>query len=319
MTLPSLPSGDLINEAVDTIKEVTKPGFFQSIDWSSLALKWFRILLILGIGFLVIRLLTKLTDKLLTARGIRRAPRHFLLSTLKFFLYFVLLLIFTSLVGIETTSVVALVGSFGLAVGLALQGSMSDLASGILLIFLHPFYNGDYVFLGDDQATLLKVEDIRFFNTTFLDTRNYRYILPNSKITQGTIVNISTDPVVRVKVPFSVAYAADTEEVRRVVLRYLSTLDCLIGDGDPLVVVTDLADSSVEFLAIVSSDPADFMRVRCLMMEGIKKALDEAGIEIPFPQMDLHLRSQDSPLQVKAVGSVLSEAEVIAPSQTGEK
>ncbi len=280
-----------LNQTIDhvdeiKIEELQDKTFWQRINWTAIAKEVFAALFILVIGVAVIRLIANLVEKLMSARSVRRSVVHFFISALKFLLYFILLIIVISQLGLETTSLVALVGSLGLAIGLALQGSLGDLASGILLIFLHPIQNGDYVFIGDNRIEMLKVIEIRLFHTVFETVQDFRVVIPNSTLTQSELVNLSAHAPVRVQVDFDIAYAEDIDEARRVVLACMDNVKGAL-DYRRQVAVTEMADSGVKMFARCGVDPPDYLKVLLGLTEEIKKALDRAEIEIPFPQLDV--------------------------------
>lgn len=273
---------------VDEIKieELQDKTFWQRINWVAIAKEIFTALFILIVGAALIRLVSNLVERLMNARRVRRSVVHFFISALKFFLYFILLILVISQLGLETTSLVALVGSLGLAIGLALQGSLGDLASGIMLIFLHPIQNGDYVFIGDNRIEMLKVIEIRLFHTVFETVQDFRVVIPNSTLTQSELVNLSAHAPVRVQVDFDIAYAEDIDEARRVVLACMDNVEGAL-DYRRQVAVKKLGDNGVLMFARCGTNPPDYLKVLFGLTEAIKKALDEAGIEIPFPQLDV--------------------------------
>lgn len=188
-----------------------------NVDWVGLAWLFFTTLIILVIGLLFIRLVKRFLHKLLRRAGFRRTVNKLLTTAVKFILYFVLAIILVDHLGFATSSLLALLGSCGLALGLALQGSLSDLAAGILLVVLNPFQTGDYVYIGNNREELLEVVEIRLFQTTFRNNRGFRVIMPNSKLTKDSIVNLSVEDKVLAEAEVQVSYDAADEDVRAVI------------------------------------------------------------------------------------------------------
>ncbi|MCA9224301.1 MAG: mechanosensitive ion channel family protein [Planctomycetales bacterium] len=190
--------------------------------------------------------------------------------------------------GIETTSFAAVIGAVSLAIGLAFQGSLSNFAAGVMLLVFRPFKVGDVV---NVAGNLGKIDEIELF-TTALDTfDNRRFIIPNSAIFGATIENISFHPRRRVEVPVGVCYSADIDATRAVLEQAAASVPLGLGDPAPAVLLMGLGASSVDWMVHVWANSADFGAVKQATIRAVKMALDEAGISIPFPQMDVHLDS----------------------------
>ena len=192
--------------------------------------------------------------------------------------------------GIETTSLVAILGAAGLAVGLALKDSLGNFAAGVMLIMFKPFRVGHYVEAGGTSGT---VKEIRIFATIMNSPDNKVLTVPNGAIMSGNIVNYSEKPTRRVDMVFGVAYDADLSVVKKVLQEVLAADDRVLKDPAPTIVVGELADSSVNFLCRPWVNSADYWPVLWDTTEIVKRRFDEAGIGIPFPQMDVHLDKND--------------------------
>ena len=188
--------------------------------------------------------------------------------------------------GIQTTSLVAILGAAGLAVGLALQGSLSNFAAGVLMIIFRPFKAGDYIEGGGVSGT---VEEVQIF-TTFLTTPdNKAIIVPNSKIMGDNIVNYSAKETRRIELIVGVSYADDLDRTRVVLKQVLDAETRILKEPAPMIVVKELAESSVNFSIRPWVKTGDYWGVYFALVENIKKSFDREGISIPFPQQDVHL------------------------------
>ena len=188
--------------------------------------------------------------------------------------------------GVETTSLVAIVGAAGLAVGLALKDSLGNFAAGVMLILFRPFKVGDYVEAGGAAGT---IKEIRIFATIMTTPDNKIITVPNGGIMGSNITNYSEMPTRRVDMVVGVSYGADLAQVKRVLDEILQADERVLKEPAPVIAVSELADSSVNLLVRPWVNSADYWAVKWDTTEAVKKRFDEAGIEIPFPQMDVHL------------------------------
>lgn len=190
--------------------------------------------------------------------------------------------------GIQTTSFIAILGAAGLAIGLALQGSLANFAAGFLMIMFRPFRVGDFI---EGAGVAGVVESIQIFTTTMKTGDNKTIIIPNAKLSGDNIINYSAKPTRRVDMTVGVAYNADLSNVRDVLKDIISKESRIHADPEPLIAVAELADSSVNFVVRVWTDTGDYWAVMFAMNETIKNRFDAEGIGIPFPQRDLHIVS----------------------------
>ena len=190
--------------------------------------------------------------------------------------------------GIQTTSFIAILGAAGLAVGLALQGSLANFAAGFLMIIFRPFKVGDFI---EGAGVSGVVDAIQIFTTTLKTGDNKTIIIPNAKLSGDNIINYSAQTRRRVDMTVGVAYDADLSKVRDVLKDIISKESRAHADPEPLIAVAELADNSVNFVVRVWTDTGDYWGVKFAMTETIKNRFDEAGIGIPFPQRDLHIVS----------------------------
>ncbi|MDO4594030.1 MAG: mechanosensitive ion channel [Tissierellia bacterium] len=284
---------------IDTIKEIENnsnkvvnnpSGFFQSIDWSYLLLKTIGLVIILAIGITFIKFLRIVIKKFLQRHDSTKAVRYLVDQVIKIFLYLTLFLIVMGYLGIKTTSFVALIASLGVGVGLALQGSLSDLASGVLIIITRPFQFGDIVYIDTIEGARLKVQRIGFFDTRFSTVDGFIEIIPNRELMQSRIINISKNEWIQLNIVIGIGYSDDIDKARELVLDELSKIKKINQDMNKNVFIKELNDSSVDLLIKAFVKPEDNLKVSFEVKENVKKRFDKENIEIPFPQLDIHNR-----------------------------
>lgn len=287
-----------LSKVSEKIEDVTKPiedainrKPWEQIDWMDILFHIGHIILLLVLGIFSIRMLRKGVRWMCQRRNVGATITLFLDRVLRIVLNFTLLILVAHELGFQTASLIAILGSVGLAIGLALQGTLSDLASGIMIILLRPLRIGDYVYLGRDDV-LLHVEEIRLFNTSFVNPRGFTVIVPNKKILQNDIINLSLKPWVKICVAFSISYDSDLDEVRQIILNVMQREPLLLKSIAPSVSLTGLGDSDLQLVALAPVHAKDYLAAASHLREKIKKALDEAGIEIPFPQIEMRLYEQ---------------------------
>lgn len=200
-----------------------------------------------------------------------------------------------SQLGIETTSMAAALAAAGLAVGLALQGSLSNLAAGVMIILFRPFKVGDYVEAGGTGGT---VEDISIFTTSFKTPDNKHVIVPNNEITAKIITNYSAKKERRIDLVISVSYGDDLAKVKKILTRIVDAHEKVLEKPEPVVAVLELAASSVDFAVRPWVKTIDYWDVRFDLLETIKNTFDKEGITLPFPQYDLNVKNVLGPNQV---------------------
>lgn len=188
--------------------------------------------------------------------------------------------------GVETTSIVAVVGAAGLAIGLALQGSLANFAAGVVLIILKPFHVGDVV---ETAGVLGTVKEIRIFNTVIHTPDNKCIVVPNSKVTNDNIVNFTAVPERRVDLIFGISYGDDMKKAKEILLKVVNDHPKVLKNPAPQVAVSELAESSVNLVCRPWAKPQDYWDVYFDVTEKGKLELEKAGLSIPFPQRDIHL------------------------------
>jgi len=188
--------------------------------------------------------------------------------------------------GIQTTSFIAVLGAAGLAIGLALQGSLANFAAGVLMLLFRPFKVNDYIEGGGTAGT---VKEIEIFNTILLTPDNKTVIVPNAKMTSDKIVNYAKQGTRRVDMVFGIAYDSDIDKAKQILWDLLKNDSRILPDPEPMVVVLELADSSVKIACRPWVNAGDYWSFYFEMTEAVKKQFDASGISIPFPQRDVHL------------------------------
>lgn len=194
-------------------------------------------------------------------------------------------------IGVQTTSFIAILGAAGLAVGLALQGSLSNFASGVLIILLRPFRSGDFIDAGGQMGTVNRIE---LFHTYLKTPDNRVIIVPNSSIMNGSIVNFSREATRRLDLIIGISYDSDIRLAKQIMQEIVDADERVLKDPACLIVVSELGDSSVNFFLRPWVASADYWTVRASLLEKIKYTFDERGIGIPYPQMDVHVHKQES-------------------------
>jgi len=247
-------------------------------------------LVIFLIGSRVAKFCSNLTEKGFAKKKVDKAVGSFVASIVFTLVFAVTILMALSQIGIETTSFIAILGAAGLAVGLALQGSLSNFASGVLIILLRPFKSGDFVEAGNKMGTVKKIE---IFSTELRTPDNKVIIVPNSQIMSGAITNFSRESTRRIDLVIGISYDADLRQAKEVLKSVLDAETRILKDPAYTVAVSELGDSSVNFVVRPWVNAADYWPTYWSLMENIKIALDDANIAIPFPQMDVHLHKQD--------------------------
>ncbi|MCF6269583.1 MAG: mechanosensitive ion channel [Melioribacteraceae bacterium] len=243
-------------------------------------------LVILIIGTWIARIMTKSVVKVMNAQKVDPTLVKFLSGLVKAVLYIFVIIAAIDKAGIESTSFIAILGAAGLAVGFALQGSLSNFAAGVMLIIFKPIKVGDFV---EAAGVMGSVEEIGIFVTTLTTPDNKVIYVPNSQMGGGIITNFSIKDTRRVDMEFGIGYSDDIDKARKVILEILSSDSRILKDPVPDVFVGTLADSSVNFKVRPWVNAADYWGVYSDTTENIKKKFDENNISIPFPQTDVHL------------------------------
>lgn len=265
--------------------EFIKEGF-ESIKGSIIqyGLKVILAVIILLVGLRVIKFIVKRVHKGMEKRDVDPTIVQFTESLLSIVLKIALVLALLKTVGFEVTSFVAVLGAASFALGLALQGSLSNFAAGVIILVLRPIRIGDYV---EMAGTAGSVSSIKVFSTVLKTPDNKTIIIPNSGIISSNIVNYSLESQRRVDFLFGVEYDADIKQVKELLVKVASKHEMVLQDKDIFVGLSELADSSINFVLRVWVNAPDYWAVRFELMEQVKEALDEANIGIPYPHVQV--------------------------------
>ncbi len=285
--------GDAANK---TIKEAGK--FFETVEGYLPKVLEFGIKIVLAIviliaGKVIIGFIMKFLNKVFEKGRMEISVKKFLLSLARALLYFVLIIIICNQVGIDTTSFIALLGTAGLALGLALQGSLSNFAGGVLILLLRPFSVGDYI-IDAGSGKEGTVEKIDLFYTYLYTPDNRSVIIPNGNLTNSTITNVSSQDKRRVDIEAGISYNANMADAKRVIEALMEKDERILHDEQNAVVIKELAASQVTVLMRAWVRTENYWDVYFDMTEKIKNAFDKAGIEIPYNQLDVHVHRDKS-------------------------
>ena len=242
------------------------------------------------IGSWIAKTLTKLAKKSMARADIEDTLEHFLGNILYYTLMATVIIATINQLGVQTTSLLAVVGAAGLAIGLALQGSLSNFASGVMIVLFRPYRVGDYIEGGGVSGS---VEEVQIFTTVLKTPDNKKVIVPNSQIMAGEITNYSANPTRRIDLVAGCGYNDDLDKVRGVLEGIVAANDRVLEDPAPTIAISELADSSVNFVVRPWVNAADYWSVYFDLTEQIKKRFDAEGISIPFPQRDVHVYQHD--------------------------
>lgn len=256
-------------------------GFFATLTLKKLL----PVILILLVGILVVKLLLKLFDRALNRSKLDRTMFAFVKATMRVLLYAIVILIAAGSLGVDVTSLVALLSVVSLAISLAVQNALSNVVGSITLLATHPFRVGDFVQIGSDSGT---VEQIGMSYTQILTADGKRIYIPNSDVAAARIYNYTVEGKRRVDLTFSASYNDDVDRVKAAILA-AAQHPKLRQDAPPEVHVSEYADSSVNYLLLLWVDPGDYFEVKFDVTEAVKRKFDEEGISIPYPQLDVHM------------------------------
>ena len=270
------------------MENVTMANVVQTIYDLSVAygFKIVGAIAILIIGRIVTSLLTGIISRLMKRATVDETLTRFIGKLTKIALLTFVIIAALGTLGVQTASFIAIIGAAGLAVGFALQGSLSNFASGVMLIIFRPLKVGDFVDAGGSTGV---IEEISIFNTIMTTIDNKKVIIPNSQITAGSIVNYSAKEERRVDMVFGIGYGDDIKLAKETLMEIVKADSRVLAEPAPTVAVSELGDSSVKFVCRPWVKTADYWGVYFDITEKVKLTFDQKGISIPFPQRDVHL------------------------------
>ena len=246
-------------------------------------------LVTLIVGFWLINRLVRMMKRMFQKRDFDKTLQTFLIQFVGITLKILLAISVVTMVGVQMTSFIALLGAAGLAFGMALSGTLQNFAGGVMLLILKPFKVGDYI---EAQGFSGTVKEIQIFHTILNTPDKKLIIIPNGGLSTGSMINYSAEPQRRVDWTFGIAYTDDIDRAKAIILDVVTNDDRVLKDPEPFVGVISLGDSSVNIATRVWVNAADYWDVFFKMNEAVKKEFDAKGISIPFPQHDVHLFQQ---------------------------
>ncbi|MEN5387157.1 mechanosensitive ion channel domain-containing protein [Aliarcobacter skirrowii] len=282
-----------IENGVEIIKKDFLSFIPQNILDTALEYSWsiFLALLIFFVGKWIVNRVVKVLGKLLRKiDGIDEILVKFLENIAYYSLITAVILAALNKLGITTTSFLAILGAAGLAVGLALKDSLGNFASGVMIIIFKPFRVGDFVTAGGVTGS---VSEVGIFNSVFVTGDNQRIVVPNSSITSGSITNVNAFDTRRVDLVVGISYDDDIKKAKDLLTNLLTSHEKILVDKGITVAVSELADSSVNFVVRAWVNTPDYWEVRFFLIENIKLVFDKEGITIPYPQQDVHYYKKD--------------------------
>lgn len=255
--------------------------------------KMIGCIIVLWVGFKLIKLLKKALTKLLEKRNAEASLKTFLTSLVDVLLKVMLIIMAMDIIGIKATSFIAILGAAGLAVGMALQGTLQNFAGGVIILLLKPFKVGDYIEAGSYKGY---VKEIRIFHTFIRPFNGRIIIVPNSELATKSLINHTRDNVIRLDVVASVAYGTDLDKAREVIMEVIDNDPLILKDPIPKLCVSELNSSSVDFSLWLWVNVEDYWTLWMRIRENIYKAFYANNISIPFPQVDVHFDKADIPV-----------------------
>lgn len=268
-------------EKIDTYIE---QGTSMAIEYAP---KLALALATLIIGFIIINAFIRFLTKSMKKSKVDPSLVPFTVSLANVLLKAMLLISVASMIGIQTTSFIAVLGAAGLAVGLALQGSLANFAGGVLILIFKPFKVGDVI---EAQGFLGTVKGIQIFNTVMNTFDNKKIIIPNGAISSGAITNYTAEDIRRVDMEFGISYGDDIKKAKQVLTKLMEADSRILQEpAPPFLAVKELGESSVNFVMRVWANASDYWGIYFDMQENVKLTFDKEGISIPFPQRDIHL------------------------------
>lgn len=270
---------------METVEKIWAQVYDLGVQYG---MKLVGAVLVLIIGMAVAKRIGKLIEKLMNKKGLDPSLKPFLAGLLTGLLKVLVVLSALGVIGVEMTSFIAILGAAGLAVGLALSGTLQNFAGGVMILIFKPFKVGDVI---DAQGYIGSVKQIQIFNTIMKTADNKTIIIPNGGLSTSSMVNYSTEPTRRVDWTVGIGYGDDTAKAEEVLRRLLAEDERILKDPDVFVAVSELADSSVNFTVRAWVNSADYWGVFFDMNNKVYNKFNEVGLNIPFPQMDVHVHN----------------------------
>ncbi len=248
-------------------------------------------LLVIAAGILIIKMTTKIAKKALEKSSLDASVYSFILTIIKYSLYVVIAVIVLSVLNVPTAPLVTVIGAMGAAIALALKDSLSNVASGILILLRHPFKQGDFVSAGGFDGI---VDSIDIISTTLKTVDNRRVIIPNSQVMGNAIVNSTHETVRRIDLSFGISYKSDIEAAKEAVLSAATSNSSVLSEPEPFAGVGTLGESAVNIDLRCWVETSRYLATKYEITEAVRKAFGDKGIEIPYAQLDVHIDNKNS-------------------------
>ncbi|MBS9783999.1 mechanosensitive ion channel [Candidatus Gracilibacteria bacterium] len=257
---------------------------------TNFGLKLIIAIVVLYIGFKVVGFINSRIEKALKKAKLDPMIEGFIVSAISILLKIFVLLSAAKVIGIETSSFMAIFAAAGLAVGMALSGTLQNFAGGVMILVLRPYKIGDFISLSGYEGT---VKNIYIFNTILLTTDKRTVIIPNADISNGSMINFSTEPIRRLDLSIGIDYSDDIDLAKKTLQEIVDAEDRILDKENTTIAVGELGDNAVIILCRVFVKNADYWTVNFDMLETIKKTFDEKGLNFPFPQRQIHMTKED--------------------------
>ena len=283
--------GETVTEtAAEPAKSTTWTDVWNKVvDWMTTSgIKIVIAILLLAVSFIIINAVTKGIYKRLKKRNADVTLSRVGTNAVRIILKVLVLVCLIGYLGIETASISAVIASIGVGISLAVQGTLSNFAGGVIIIVMRPFKIGDYITSNGVEGT---VEDIKLFYTHIVTNDNKAVVIPNGALANNVIVNASAKDTRRVDLVMQVAYGSDVTLVKDIIRKVCGENELVFKDPAPFVELSNMNESSLDFTVRVWCNRPDYWTVNFALIENIKKSLDENGIEIPFKQVDVHIKN----------------------------
>ena len=285
-----MPEGtENITQTVAENIDYTSPQFWidKSIDWGT---KLIIAIAILVIGMMIAKRISKLTNKLLRKKEFDESLTGFLSSMVSITLKILVVITALGQLGVEMTSFVALIGAAGLAIGMAFSGTLGNFAGGVMILIFKPYKVGDYISAQGEEGI---VKEIQIFNTIILTLDNKTIIVPNGAMANGNMTNFTEEQKRRVDFTVGIAYGDDYDKAKATLEKFIAEDDKILKDEPYFIGLVELADSSVNLALRVWCKTEDYWDVYFKMNERIYKEFEQVGLNIPFPQLDVHIQNNN--------------------------
>ncbi len=268
-------------------EQYLKPEMIQTylIPWG---IRLTTALVIFVVGRIVAKVMARFAERVMRRASLDEMLTAFLRNILYTVLLVVVIIAALDQLGVQTTSLLAIFGAAGLAIGLALKDSLANFSSGVMLVIFRPFKVGDFIEAAGQAGV---IEEVRIFSTLMKTGDNREIIIPNSHIYSGPIINVSARPTRRIDMVFGISYDDDIRKAKQLIEAAFAADDRILKDPAPAVAMAELADNSVNFNVRPWVKTADYWTVRSDLMERIKLSFDENGITFPYPQLDVYMRN----------------------------